>query len=120
MYMLDYLTSTIRSTHIPTGISATLLLSYLDMPSNAPGLLGFVNDMLMSTYPPKPWNNIASMWLIHTATRVVDMCPIKRLCEVVGSLEDGLSVWVVDQHQVLTVEEYTFDVGGFRLYVSTN
>ncbi len=120
MYMLDYLTSTIRSTHIPTGISATLLLSYLDMPSNAPGLLGFVNNMLMSTYPPEPWNNIASMWLIHTATRVVDMCPIKRLCEVVGSLEDGLSVWVVDQHQVLTVEEYTFDVGGFRLYVSTN
>jgi hypothetical protein len=100
--VLDYLTSTITSTHILTGTSATLLLSHLNVPSDMPALLGFVNDMLMSMYLPKLRNNVASMWLICTAMRVVDMCPIKRLCEVIGSLQDGLSVWVVDQHQVLT------------------
>ncbi len=94
--MLDYLMSTIGSTHIPTGASATLLLSHLDAPSNAPGLLGFVNNTLMSTYPPELQNNVTSIWLICAATRVVDMCPIKRLCKVIGSLEDGLSVWVMD------------------------
>jgi hypothetical protein len=100
--MLNYLTSTIASTHILTGASATLLLSYLDAPSDTPALLGFVNDTLVSTYPPEPQNNVASMWLIRAAMRVVDTCPVKRLCEVVGSLQDGLSVWVADQHQVLT------------------
>jgi hypothetical protein len=100
--MLNYLISTIASTHILTSASATLLLSHLDVPSNAPALLGFVNDMLVSTYPPKPQNNVASMWLIRAAMRVVDTCPVKRLCEVVGSLQNGLSVWVMDQHQVLT------------------
>jgi len=100
--VLDYLTSTIASTHILTGASATLLLGHLDAPSDTPVLLGFVNDTLVSTYPPEPRNNVVSMWLICAAMRVVDTCPVKRLCEVVGSLQDGLSVWVADQHQVLT------------------
>ena len=97
-----------------------LLLSHLDAPSDTPVLLGFMNDTLMSTYPPKPQNKVTSMWLMCAAMRVMDTCPVKRLCKVIGSLQDGLSVWVADQHQVLTVEEYTFDVGGFRPYVSTN
>src|SRR6266851_1003768 len=121
--VLDHLASTIASTHIPTGASASrvaeLLLSHLDAPSDAPALLGFVNDTLVSTYPPEPRNKVASMWLIRAATRVVDTCPVKRLCEVVSSLQDGLSVWVADQHRVLTAEEYAFDVGGFRPYVSS-
>jgi hypothetical protein len=121
--VLDHLASTIASTHIPTGASALraaeLLLSHLDAPSDAPALLGFVNDTLVSTYPPEPRNKVASMWLIRAATRVVDTCPVKRLCEVVGSLQDGLSVWVADQRRVLTAEEYAFDVGGFPPYVSS-
>jgi hypothetical protein len=47
--VLDHLAGTMASTHIPTGASATraaeLLLSHLD----APALLGFVNDTLVST-----------------------------------------------------------------------
>ena len=52
--VLDHLASTIASTHIPTSASATrvveLLLSHLNMPSDTPALLGFVNDTLVSTY----------------------------------------------------------------------
>jgi hypothetical protein len=58
------------------------------------------------------------MWLICVTTRVVDTCPAKRLHEVISALQEGLSVWVADQYQVLTVEEYVFDVGGFLPYVS--
>jgi len=119
--VLDHLAGSISSTHIPTGASATraaeLMLSHLDVPPDAPALLGFVNDTLMSTYPPEPQNKVASMWLIRAATRVVDTCPVKKLREVVNTLQEGLSVWVADQYQVLTAEEYAFDVRGFLPYV---
>ncbi|KAH9999591.1 hypothetical protein BJV74DRAFT_158676 [Russula compacta] len=113
--VLDHLAGTIASTHIPTGASATraaeLLLSHLETPpSDAPALLGFANDTLVSTYPPEPQNKVASMWLIRTATRVVDACPVRKLREVVGALQEGLSVWVADQYRALTAEEYAFDV----------
>ena len=40
------------------------------------------------------------MWLIRVATRVVDTCPVKRLREVVGALQEGLCVWVAVQYQL--------------------
>jgi hypothetical protein len=72
--VFDHLAGTIASTHIPTGAFATraaeLMLSHLETPPDAPALLGFVNDTLISTYPPEPQNKVASMWLIRTATRI--------------------------------------------------
>jgi len=50
--------------------------------------------------------------------RVVDTCPIKKFHKVIGTLQEGLGVWVADQYQVLMAEEYAFDVGGFLSYVS--
>ncbi len=117
--VLDHFAGTIASTHIPTGASAMraaeLMLSYLETPPDAPAVLGFANDTLVSTYPPEPQNKIASMWLIRTATRVLDTCPVNKLCEVVGSLQEGLSVWIADQYRVFTAEEYTFDVSVYSI-----
>jgi hypothetical protein len=80
--VLDHLAGTISSTHIPTGASATraaeLMLSHLDVPPDAPALLGFVNHTLVSTYPPELRNKVASLWLIRAATRVVDTYPVKK------------------------------------------
>jgi hypothetical protein len=82
--VLDHLAGTIASTCISTGVSATrtaeLLLSHLETPPDAPALLGFVNDTFVSTYPPEPQNKVVLMWLIRTATRVVDTCPVEKLC----------------------------------------
>jgi len=75
-----------------------------------------MNDTLVSTYPPEPQNKVISMWLICTATRVIDTCPVKKLRKVIGTLQEGLGVWVADQYQVLMAEEYVFDVGGFLSY----
>ena len=72
----------------------------LDIPPNVPALLRFMNDTLVSMHPPKPQNKVASMWLICIATRVVDTCPVKRLCEVIGALQDGLCMWVTVQYQL--------------------
>ena len=86
--------------HIPTGVSVTriadLMLSHPNIPPNTPMLLRFVNNILISMYLPKPQNKVTSLWLIYTAMRVVDMCPIKKPHKVVGTLQKGLSVWVID------------------------
>ncbi|KAH9060473.1 hypothetical protein EDB87DRAFT_1616129 [Lactarius vividus] len=112
--VLDHVAGTIASTHIPTGASATraadLLLGHLETPSEAPALLEFVNDTLVSTYPPEPRNKVVSMWLMRTVTRMVEMCPVRMLRELLGALQEGLSVWVADQYQVFTAEEYAFDI----------
>ena len=114
--VLDHVAGTIASTHIPTGASATraadILLGHLETPHEAPALLGFVNDTLVSTYPPEPRNKVASMWLMRTVKKVVGTCPGRMLREVVAALQEGLSVWVADQYRVFTAEEYAFDVGG--------
>jgi hypothetical protein len=117
--VLDHVAGTIASTHIPTGASATraadILLGRLEMPLHEiPALLlTFVNDTLISTYPPEPRNKVVSMWLIRTVKEVVDTCSTRMLREVLGALQEGLSVWVADQYRVFTMEEYAFDVGGF-------
>ncbi|KAH9011657.1 hypothetical protein EDB85DRAFT_2281515 [Lactarius pseudohatsudake] len=112
--VLDHVAGTIASTHIPTGASATraadLLLSHLETPSEAPALLEFVNDTLVSTYPPEPRNKVVSMWLMRTVTRMVETCPVRMLRELLGALQEGLSVWVADQYRVFTTEEYAFDI----------
>lgn len=112
--VLDHVAGTIASTHIPTGASAMraadLLLSHLETPSEAPALLEFVNDTLVSTYPPEPRNKVVSMWLMRTVTRVVETCPTRMLRELLCALQEGLSVWVADQYRVFTAEEYVFDV----------
>jgi len=112
--VLDHVAGTISSTHIPTGGSATraadLLLGHLETLSDAPALLEFVNDTLVSTYPPEPQNKVVSMWLMRTVTRAVETCPTGMLRELLCALQEGLSVWVSDQYRVFTLEEYAFDV----------
>ena len=71
--VLHHFAGTISSRHIPTSASATCarMLGHFDVLPDASALLGFVNDSLVSMYPPEPQNKVASMWLIRTTTRVV-------------------------------------------------
>jgi hypothetical protein len=72
----------------------------LNIPPNVSTLLRFVNDMLMSMHPSKPQNKVMSIWLIHATTRVVDTCPVMRLHKVIGTLQEGLCMWVTVQYQL--------------------
>jgi hypothetical protein len=94
--VFDHLAGTIASTHIPTGAFATraaeLMLSHLETPTDAPALLGFANDTLISTYPPEPQNKVASMWLIRTATRISSTTLLLVLSLSLGVLAVMLSL----------------------------
>jgi hypothetical protein len=121
--VLDHVAGTIASTHIPTGVSATraadILLGHLETPLHeTPALLlAFVNDTLASTYPPELRNKAVSMWLIRSVKKVVGTCSARMMREVIGALQEGLSVWVADQYQVFTAEEYVYNVGGFVFFL---
>jgi hypothetical protein len=125
--VLDHVAGTIASTHIPTGASATrvadILLGHLEVslslqPHDAAPtlLLAFVNDTLVSTYPPEPQDKVVSMWLLRMVKKVVGTLPARMLCKAVSALQEGLGVWVTDQYQVFTMEEYAFDMGGFPFF----
>ncbi|KAL4069879.1 hypothetical protein V8B97DRAFT_1887107 [Scleroderma yunnanense] len=92
---------------------ADLLLTQCDMadakqiPSN---IFEFVNDMLLSTYPPEPRNLKPSTWLIATLTRIIDVCPLGLRLELLEAVQDGVSMWVSDDCHVFSEDEYTFDV----------
>ncbi|KAI0044102.1 hypothetical protein FA95DRAFT_1681450 [Auriscalpium vulgare] len=115
--ILDHVASILSSTHIPSSSSSTrvadLLLSHLEIDdaADAPAtLLEFVNDTLVSTYPPEPRGKVVSMWLLRTVTRIVDVCPLSLFQDVVGSIQEGLQTWIADEYRVFTEEEYSFDV----------
>jgi len=96
-----YSTTTRAPPRAPTSQLAPLqcaaeLVSHLEMPADTPAPHAFVNDTLVNLYPPESRNNVASLRLIRAATRVVDTCPIKQLRDVVGALQEGLSVWLAD------------------------
>ncbi|KAI0322414.1 hypothetical protein OF83DRAFT_803492 [Amylostereum chailletii] len=115
--VLDHVAGLISSTHIPTSISSTrvadVLLSHLDIndAADTPAvLLEYVNDTLVSTYPPDLRNKVISMWLVRSITRLVDQCPLSMLQSVLRIVQEGIATWIEDVYEVFTQEEYSFDV----------
>jgi hypothetical protein len=51
MCMLNHIAGTIASMHTPTDTLVTCMAELLLGHHDVPMLLGFINDMLMSTYP---------------------------------------------------------------------
>ncbi|KAI6114401.1 hypothetical protein F5141DRAFT_1187942 [Pisolithus sp. B1] len=92
---------------------ADLLLTHFDIgdarqiPSS---VFDFVNDTLVSTYPPEPRNLKPCTWLIVTLTRIVDACPVDQLLELLQAIQDGISIWISDECGVFTEDEYIYDV----------
>jgi len=58
-----------------------------------------------------------SVLMICAITRVMDMYPVKELCEVVYALQESLSIWAADQlltiPQPMSVESLLLKVGVF-------
>lgn len=114
---LDRVAELVARTPCPVFSSFTrvadLLLTQCEMadarqiPSN---LFEFVNDMLLSTYPPEPRNLKPSAWLIATLIRIVDTCPPGLRLELLQMIQEGASIWMSDAYRVFSEDEYTFDV----------
>ena len=115
--VLDHVAEAVSHDCCPAFASSTRvadsLLSHLEI-SDArqvpDALFAFVGDVLVATYPPETRNKITSMWMIRSLTRVFDACPAELRLNLLGVVQDGLCVWIGDQREVITQEEYLFNV----------
>ncbi|EMD40251.1 hypothetical protein CERSUDRAFT_122305 [Gelatoporia subvermispora B] len=115
--VIDQVACILSANHSPTASMTTriadLLLSHLDINDAREiptGVLGFVNDTLVATYPPEPRNIITSTWLMRSLTRVIDACPIELALSMFELVQEGLSLWISDQYKTFSEEEYGMDV----------
>ncbi|KAJ7784375.1 hypothetical protein B0H16DRAFT_295876 [Mycena metata] len=115
--VLDHVASSIAKEHSPTSTTssriADLLLSHLENFHEArelpESLMEFVNDTLRSSYPPEPRNKQHALWTLRTVTRTIESCPTEFAVDLLRLLEEGLCVWLSDEHQALTETEYGYD-----------
>ncbi|KAJ7147134.1 hypothetical protein C8R43DRAFT_1097295 [Mycena crocata] len=122
--VLDHVAGKIVKEHNPTSTTASFiadtLLSQLDMAEvhDLPeSLFEFVNDALRSSYPPEPRNKQQTLWTLRSLVGVIDACPPEHVLEVLHIIEGGLRVWISDEHEALTEEEYTFDIVSLYGYI---
>ncbi|PCH40208.1 hypothetical protein WOLCODRAFT_136726 [Wolfiporia cocos MD-104 SS10] len=115
--VIDQVAAQVSSYSIPTFSSSTrvadLLLSHLEITEarQVPvEVFEFVNNTLVSTYPPEPRNKVESLWLIRSLSRVIDTCPPELQLSIFDLLQDGLSLWIADDYQVFAMDVYAMDV----------
>ncbi|EGN98376.1 hypothetical protein SERLA73DRAFT_56513, partial [Serpula lacrymans var. lacrymans S7.3] len=92
---------------------ADLLLGHLEIvdarqvPSS---VFEFVNDTLLSTYPPEPCSMMRSIWLLRSLTRIVDACPVELSPGMFEILQDGMCTWISDDYCTFDITDYTDEV----------
>lgn len=100
---------------------ADLLLSHLDisevrcLPEE---LFEVVNNVLLRSYPPPSDDVVPSMWLIRSLTRSMDTCPVTVSRGLLEKIQDGLAVWISDEFNALSSEDYSFNVCLQRFFIS--
>lgn len=122
--VLDYVAEAISQSPISASSMriADSLLTHLEMSEarQVPdAIFAFVNDTLLSTYSLESRNNTTSMWTVRSLTRALDGCPSGLRSNLVQVIEDGLSVWLTDEDETLSQEEYIFNVSVNLLYCLT-
>ncbi|KAL6302847.1 hypothetical protein BKA93DRAFT_736024 [Sparassis latifolia] len=115
--VVDLVSSLISSNHAPTLASSTrvadLLLSHLEIGEARQipfDMMEFINDTLISTYPPEPRNKVFCMWLLRSLTRVIDACPVELSLNLLETLQEGLVIWIADDYEVFTPDGYSMDI----------
>lgn len=123
--VLDRVASTIAHSHITPDFSsatrvADLLLSnldFVDIRQIPVDMMEFINDTLIGIYPPEPRNKVTSCWMLRALTRAIDACPLDLRLDLFEKVQDGLCIWISDDFQAFTQDEYTFDVSFWDLTV---
>lgn len=115
--VLDHVADSIARDHSPTvacaARAADLLMFHLDMPDARQlpdAVLAFVNETLLSSYPPEPRNRMTAMWMLRSLTRVVDTCPAELALGLLEAVQEGVCAWVADEFKAVSPEEYASDV----------
>lgn len=115
--VIDQVAARICSTKSLTFTSATrvadLLLSHLDFNEAREipmDVLGLTNDSLLAAYPPESDDKVTALWLIRSLTRTIDACPAELALNLFELVQEGLSVWIADEFEAFSAEEYALDV----------
>ena len=115
--LVDQLAGTIAADYSPLSLRAQrladLLLSNLDIASarKVPvELMEFTNATIYGAYPPEPTSKMVCMWLLRSLTRAIDTCSREQFLPMLEMLVDGITVWVTDDYQICSEEEYSTDV----------
>lgn len=115
--VIDQVAARICSTKSLTFTSATrvadLLLSHLDFNEAREipmDVLGLTNDSLLAAYPPESDDKVTALWLIRSLTRIIDACPAELALNLFELVQEGLSVWIADEFEAFSAEEYALDI----------
>ncbi|EIW80981.1 hypothetical protein CONPUDRAFT_104060, partial [Coniophora puteana RWD-64-598 SS2] len=115
--VLDSVAEVVSKHPCPAFASSTrvtdMILGHLEM-SDARQLplnvFEFVNDTLVSTYPPEPRTKMLSVWMIRTLFRVVDACPKELVLEMLQTIQEGIRFWISDEFNVFKTDEFVGEV----------
>ncbi|KAJ8080423.1 hypothetical protein PM082_017256 [Marasmius tenuissimus] len=69
-------------------------------------LVEFVTDTLRSRYPPKPNETCSSLWILRELAKVLDGCPRNLALPLLETLQEGVSLWISDDLDTLTILDY--------------
>ncbi len=122
-HVLDQVAGAIMRGYDPTSSTivriADILLSQLNIAEARElpcTLLQFVNEALLSSYPPEPRNTVHIMWVVRTLTDVLESCPLEMVMELLELVGEGLAVWVTDECSALPLDDYAYNVSA-RFYI---
>ena len=95
--------------------AADLLMGSLDHLIEESGaiptsLVDFVHEVLLTAYPPEPRNKVVSLWVLRSLQTMISTCPSELVMQLLEPLADGLCVWLIDDCNAFTSEEYSRDV----------
>lgn len=95
---------------------ADLLLSHLDIPElrTVPqNLVDFISGTMRANYPPETQNKAAMRWLARSLMTLIEKCPTEFCLQILLALEDGIALWLADEHWAWKEDELNYDVCSF-------
>ncbi|KAJ8691815.1 hypothetical protein PTI98_011346 [Pleurotus ostreatus] len=116
-HVLDQVAGAIMRSYDPSSSAivriADILLSQLNISEARElpcTLLQFVNEALLSSYPPEPRNTVHIMWVVRALTDVLESCPLEMVVELMELVGEGLGVWVSDECSALPLDDYAYNI----------
>lgn len=72
--------------------------------------IDLIHDILSTSYPPPPRNKVVAIWLLRSLVSVISNCPSDLVVELLENLLEGLVIWITDDCELFTDEEYTSEI----------
>ncbi|KAG7088279.1 hypothetical protein E1B28_012292 [Marasmius oreades] len=69
-------------------------------------LVEFITDTLRSRYPPKPSEVTSSLWIMRPLREMIETCPKSLTQSLLEILQEGISLWVSDEYEVMAELDY--------------